>query len=186
MKKITMVMWHTYTNVMKKAVKQLENDFNIKIYSARFLDEGKEDINEVVKDMEESDLIFLYRSNSENVWVQIEGAIKNIKTPVVCTASDPSFWTISSVNLEVVSKSYSYIVYGGVENFTRMITYMINKVLHIDIDYEEPKVLPWEGIYHPETAKYFKSKEEYFKWYKPKKAPTIGLIIQEEIGLIKI
>ncbi|MGO5091485.1 cobaltochelatase subunit CobN [Clostridium sp. LCP25S3_F10] len=177
MKKITMVMWHTYTNVMKRAVKQLGNNFDIKIYSVRFLDEGKEDINEVVKDMEESDLIFLYRSNSENVWVQMEGAIKNIKKPIVCTSSDPSFWTISSVDLEVVSKCYSYIVYGGVDNFARMITYMVNKVLHMDIEYKEPITLPWEGIYHPDAGEYFTSKEDYFNWYKPKKVPTVGLII---------
>lgn len=177
MKKITMVMWHSYTNVMKRAVKQLGNDYDIKIYSARFLDEGKEDINQVIEDMEESDLIFLHRSNSENIWVQIEEAIKNIEKPIVCTASDPSFWTISSVNLELVSKCYSYIVYGGVDNFTRMITYMANKILHMDVNYEDTITLPWQGIYHPEAEGYFTSREDYFNWYKPKKAPTVGLII---------
>lgn len=177
MKKITVVMWHTYTNIMRQAKERFKDIMEIKVYSARFLDEGKEELSEVLRDMEESDLILLYRSTSEGIWDELEQAVKIIEKPVICDGREPILWSLSTVNLEIVAKCHNYITYGGVDNFTRMLSYIAAEVLGLDVNYEEPLMLPWEGVYHPKADTHFSSIEEYLEWYKPKNAPTVGLLI---------
>lgn len=178
MKKVTAVMWHTYTNTMKRAKAYVEDILDVKVYSARYLDEGKEDLESVIEDMEQSDLIFFYRSTGEVVWSELEEVAINTGKPIVCTSKDPSLWALSTEKFEIASKCYDYIIYGGVENFAEMLKYISSEVLDLDINYEEPYKLPWEGIYHPKIEGYFSNIEDYFKWYKPKDdAPTMGLII---------
>lgn len=170
-------MWHTYANVMKKARVNVNDLLDIKVYSARLLNEGKEDLTQALKDMEKSDLIMLYRS-SEQVWDEIEQKIKSINVPVICNAGDSILWSLSNVDMKIVAKCQTYIVYGGTENFTRMIYYVCSKVLGLNLKYEEPLKLPWEGIYHPDAKRFFPNLNDYFKWYyKIKDAPTIGMII---------
>ncbi|AZV57224.1 cobaltochelatase subunit CobN [Clostridium sp. AWRP] len=176
-KRITVIMWNTYANVMKKARLNVKDLLDIRVYSARLLNEGKEDLIQALKNMEESDLIMLYRS-SEQVWDEIEQKIRNINVPVICNASDSILWSLSNVNMKVVAKCQTYIVYGGTENFTRMIYYVCSKVLGLNLKYKEPLKLPWEGIYHPDAKRFFPNLDDYFKWYyKVKGVPTIGMII---------
>ncbi|WP_425059985.1 hypothetical protein SCACP_06210 [Sporomusa carbonis] len=49
MKKITAVVWHSYATAMRKAGAALKEVVDIKVYSARLLEEGKEDIDAVGK-----------------------------------------------------------------------------------------------------------------------------------------
>ena len=37
--------------------------------------------------------------------------------------------------------------------------------------------MPWQGIYHSRADTYFENLEDYLAWYKPKDAPTVGLLI---------
>lgn len=175
-KKITAVVWHTYSNIMKQAKAGLEEILEIKIYSARFLDEGKESVEELLKDIEESDLVFFYRSTSENIWNELELSVKNIKKTIICAAKDPISWSLSTVDYKIVANCCDYIYYGGVENFNLMLRYISNEVLGLDLKYEEPNKLPWEGIYHPKYEGYFQSIEEFSKWYEFKEAPTVGML----------
>ncbi|GAW92115.1 cobaltochelatase subunit CobN, partial [Calderihabitans maritimus] len=176
MKKITAVMWHSHTTTMRRARELVKDVLEVKVYSARFLDEGKEDLADALEDMAQSDLIFFYRSASETIWAELEEAVKKMDKPVICTAHDPALWGLSTVDAKIISRCYTYIAYGGAENFARMLRYVAAGVLGMDVTYEEPLPLPWEGIYHPRAEDYFTSVEDYLAWYKPKPAPAVGLL----------
>ncbi|MEW5899399.1 MAG: cobaltochelatase subunit CobN, partial [Bacillota bacterium] len=96
--------------------------------------------------------------------------------PVVCVAHDPALWALSTVGPETISCCYNYVVQGGEENFARMLRYLAAEVLGEQLEYAEPVILPWEGIYHPDYPECFQTVEEYLAWYRPKEAPTVGLL----------
>ncbi|WP_027718432.1 cobaltochelatase subunit CobN [Desulfovirgula thermocuniculi] len=187
MKKITAVMWHSHATTMRQAAELVRNEIEVKVYSARFLDEGKEDLAKALGDMAGADLVFFYRSTAESIWGELEKAVKTLDKPVVCVAHDPALWTLSTVRPDAVAKCYTYIVQGGKENFARMLRYLAAEVLGEPLAYEEPLVFPWEGIYHPAAPGYFASVEEYLSWYElylggraghfeVSGAPTVGLL----------
>jgi len=188
MKKITAVMWHSHTTTMRRAAELVRDELEVKVYSARFLDEGKEDLTEALEDMARADLIFLYRSAAEIVWDELEKTVKRLARPVVCVAHDPALWVLSTVGPDVVSRCYTYIVQGGKENFAHMLRYLAVEVLGERLEYSEPLTFPWEGIYHPAASGCFATVEDYLSWYETylsqaawpqslvASAPTVGLL----------
>lgn len=177
MKKITAIMWHSHTTTMRLAKELVKDVLEVKVYSARFLDEGKEEVADALEDMAQSDMIFFHRSASEAVWTELEEAAKKMGKPIICVAHDPTFWVLSTVDLKSVSQCHTYITYGGTDNFARMLRYVAAEVLGLDLTYDEPLPLPWEGIYHPQADDYFANIEDYLTWYKSKPAPTVGLLL---------
>ncbi|MBE3586459.1 MAG: cobaltochelatase subunit CobN [Thermoanaerobacter sp.] len=188
MKKIAAVMWHSHTTTMRRAAELVRDELEVKVYSARFLDEGKEDLTEALEDMARADLIFLYRSAAEIVWDELEKTVKRLARPVVCVAHDPALWVLSTVGPDVVSRCYTYIVQGGKENFAHMLRYLAVEVLGERLEYSEPLTFPWEGIYHPAASGCFATVEDYLSWYETylsqagwpqslvASAPTVGLL----------
>jgi cobaltochelatase CobN len=177
MTKITAILWQNHVTTMREAGKLLKNRYALQVYSARYLDEGKEDLVSARDDLADSDLILLYRSAGEAVWDELEMEVKRLGKPVVCLGHDPMLWLLSSVPLEIVDKCNTYVVYGGADNFAQMLNCLVAEVLGLQVDYEEPFAHPWEGIYHPRAPHYFDNLEDYLNWYKPRKAPTIGLLL---------
>ncbi|AEG15764.1 Cobaltochelatase [Desulfofundulus kuznetsovii DSM 6115] len=188
MKKIAAVMWHSHTTTMRRAAELVRDELEVKVYSARFLDEGKEDLALALDDLARADLVFLYRSTAETVWDELEKAVKNLARPVVCVAHDPALWVLSTVGPDVVSRCYTYIVQGGKENFAHMLRYLAVEVLGERLEYSEPLTFPWEGIYHPAASGCFATVEDYLSWYETylsqagwpqslvASAPTVGLL----------
>ncbi|MEW5762230.1 MAG: cobaltochelatase subunit CobN, partial [Bacillota bacterium] len=182
MKRITAVLWHSHVTTMRRARELVKGALEVTVYSARFLDEGKEDLARALEDMARADLVFLYRSAAETVWDELEKNLKDPGKPVVCVAHDPSLWTLSTVGPDVISQCYAYIVQGGPENFAHMLRYLAAEVLGEDIAYREPVIFPWEGIYHPDAPRCFAGVEEYLSWYRAHRAgfnvaaPTVGLL----------
>lgn len=165
MLKILAVIWQSYYNIVLQVSKNIK-DLSLKVYSARVLDAEPERLEEVFKDMEEAEIIFLYRSN-EAVWEEIEKRIKSeqTKAKVVCLGHDPSYWMLSNVEPELLSKAYSYLVINGEKNVTNMFRFLVNKLLDNDISYEEPEQISWEGLYHPDADRIFTNVDEYLEWY---------------------
>ncbi len=176
MKRVTAIVWHSHATVMRRARELVKDVIDVKVYSARFLDEGKEDLGEALADMERSDLVFLYRSTAESVWGDLEEAVKKIGRPVVCVAHDPALWALSTVSPEIILRCYSYVVQGGKENFSRMIRYLAAEVLGENLEREDPVIYPWEGIYHTAAGGCFTALEDYLSWYRPREAPWVGLL----------
>lgn len=175
MKKIVAVVWHSHATTLRRAAAGVAGELDVKVYSARYLDEGKEDFTAALKDLTAADLVFFYRSAGETIWAELEAAVKNFRQPVVCVAHDPALWGLSTVPTPVVARCYEYIVQGGVENFTRMLRYLAATVLGEPLVVEEPQVFPWEGIYHPDAPEVFAAVEDYLSWYG-KPGPYVGLL----------
>lgn len=181
MKKIVVVAWHSYATSLKKAGESLKELLEIKVYSSRFLEEGKEDLEEVYQAMEEADLLFFYRTSEEGVWSEIQGKLETLRKPVVWSSHDPSFWGMSNVDFSIPAKCYTYITQGGKENFRQLFLMLASEVLRLELAYEEPSEYPWEGIYHPLAPEIFTSTEEYLSWYQIARknlneAPRVGLL----------
>lgn len=181
MPKILAVVWHSYATSMKKAGQNLKEFLDVKVYSARFLEEGKEDLAEVYQAMEEADLLFFYRSSEEGIWGDLEAKLENLNKPVIWSSHDPTFWTMSNVDFSLPAKCYTYITQGGKENFNQLFLMMAAEILKVDVAYAEPAEYPWEGIYHPDAGEIFSSTEEYLSWYKTYKKDfqeiaTVGLL----------
>ncbi len=174
--KISSIVWNAYTHILKKAAKNL--DFlEFKIFSSKFLEKDLKRLDEILYELESSDLIFLYRS-SDKFWDEIENRLKEIgkKIPLVCIGHDLNYFALSTVSFDICTKCQRYVIYGGEENFLNMLKFLANVVLKKDIDFCEPKKMPWEGIYHPRAKTYFSSLEEYLSWYNLKNSPTVGIL----------
>jgi cobaltochelatase CobN len=176
MLKITAILWQSHATTMRRAGELLKEWCSLRVYSARYLDEGKEDMASALDDLDNSDLIFFYRSSGEAIWDELENAVKQLDKKVVCLGHDPGLWLLSTVPLEVVDKCHTYIVYGGVDNFSQMLSYLAAEVLGLQVAYKEPFAHHWEGIYHPNASRYFDKIEDYLTWYQPRNVPTIGIL----------
>jgi cobaltochelatase CobN len=153
-------------------------DLNIKVYSARVLEKEGEKLKAVLDEIKGSDLLLVYRSTQESFWEILEKEIREgkIDKKIVYLSSDPSFWTYSTVNPEILIKAQEYILRNGEENIENLFYFLAKEVLGLPVEYREPEEIPWEGIYHPKAERIFKDIKDYFSWYKPKKAPIIGIL----------
>lgn len=176
MLKIVAIVWQSYYNMLLKASKDIK-DFSVKVYSIRALENERQKLEDALKELDDADIVFFYRSN-ESVWEEIERKVKEggIKGKIVCLGHDPSYWTLSNVTPEIIRKAYNYLVINGEKNIRNMFLFLANKVAGIDISYEEPEQIPWEGLYHPDAERIFKDIDEYLEWYKMKDAPTVGIL----------
>ncbi len=180
------IMWDSHCSTLRRASKALEGIIDVKIYSSRRLEEDTEKMESALKEAETADAILLYRS-TESVWEMMEKRLQEIgkNVPIVCVGHDPSYWSLSTVNTEIVANVYAYITYNGEENFTNMLRYIAREVCGKDIEALLPKPIPWEGLYHPDAPESFNNVEKYIKWYSshrknrnlPKARGTVGFLI---------
>lgn len=164
--KVVSIMWDSHCRTVVKAWKVLEGIMDVNVYSSRRLEEEPEQIDAALKQAESADAILLYRS-TESVWEMIEKRLIEIgrKIPIICVGHDPSYWALSTVKPEIVATVHTYITYNGEENFTNMLRYVAREICEINIEAPPPKLIPWEGIYHPDAPDIFNDIEEYLKWY---------------------
>lgn len=78
------------------------------------------------------------------------------------------FSTVSDEDWQTIMR---YLVYEGVENYRNLILFLVNRYGGLDVEYEPPKIMDWQGIYYKGKV-YGK---EYLKNLDPEK-PTIGIL----------
>lgn len=182
MKKIIAVVWQSYYNMILRASKNLRGILDLEVHSARSLDSDPERLDRVLDRLPYADLVFFYRS-VESFWDRVEKLVRegSIKAKVLCLSHDPTYWTLSTVSPETVSRAYSYLVINGEDNMTNMFKFLAKEVLDMPVDYEPPKEIPWEGLYHPRADQIFRTVDDFLAWYdsywgrKPSKG-TVGII----------
>ena len=174
--KIVSIMWSSYANMLLRAAKNVAEIVEVSAYSSRALEQKPEKLDAALAGAASADIIFLYRS-SERFWEIIEDRLRELgkNIPIICCGHDPSYWTLSTVQPEIVAAAQSYIVINGEENFTRMLRYIAREVGGLDIEVEKPKPVPWEGLYHPEApVRYFSTVDEYLEWYEGYRKSEVG------------
>ena len=155
---LTMIMWGSYCSILNKAYKELKEtlknkynlNININIYSNRNLSNNLDDFLKVAKN---SQIIFMYRTSSDDFYDNIELNFDNL----IITGQDTSYW-----NCKLSSKAYLYTTYGGIDNFKNLILYLLNNMLNIDINYNEPNKLPFQGIYY--NGKIYEDLDKYLSY----------------------
>ncbi len=76
----------------------------------------------------------------------------------------PDLDKATTVSEEVKLKVIKYLGYEGVENYKNLLLYLANKFGDKNIPYEEPKPMPWQGIYY--KNKYFETLDDYLDYLK--------------------
>lgn len=172
---LTCLVGNSYLQIISKACKSL--GFDLRLFSTQRLNDQPEMIDDAIKAMEQSDLIFTHRG-SEALWDEIEPKMSEIKkrTPTVCLGYDQSYWLNSSAPARVVVTANAYLTYGGEDNISNMLLYLCRELLSMDVTAKPPTPMPWEGAYHPDAPSHFNSVEDYLKWYEPDDCPTVGLL----------
>jgi len=177
--KIFTIMWSSYLPLMKEAADSL--DIDLLSYSSKQLNVHPALLPDAVRKMKEADLILLYRT-SDSFWNEIEDDLDAIKKriPVVAIGSDPSLWTASTVNPEIVAAAYQYVLYNGRDNIVNMFRFLLHAVFQEPIAFAGPEAVPWQGLYHPALAKVYPSTEAYLadnrRRFSSEPAATVGLL----------
>ncbi|KKG07630.1 cobaltochelatase subunit CobN [Methanosarcina sp. 2.H.A.1B.4] len=174
--KIVSVTWNSYIPTLLEAAE--EQGIELEAYYSKILEENPEEAEKVLSACEQADAVFIYHI-ANPFWEEFYERLEPLKTriPVICVGSDPSSFTLSSVKLEIAATCFSYIIYGGKENFGNMLCYISKEVCGTEIEVKPPEKIPWDGLYHPDAREMFSSLREYLNWYGPLKDKTVGLLI---------
>ncbi len=173
---MTIIMWASYCSIMNNAYESLKKELkrkynitlNLNIYSTRDISDKLE---EFLNDAKKSDIVFMYRTSSDEFYDNIELDFKNL----VITGQDPTYW-----NSKLSSKAYLYTTYGGIENFKNLILYLLANSNFREIDYNEPVKLPFQGIYLKNESSHkgtvYEKLDDFLKNSKFDKKNTIGVL----------
>ena len=162
--KIFTIMWASYLPLLKEAAAELNID--LIAYSSKQLNLCPEIISDAVENMKTADMILLYRT-SESFWDDIEDELSLLqkRIPVVIVGSDPSLWTASTVNPEIVATVYNYLLFNGRENISHMLRFLLHNIFQEPILFKEPEAISWQGIHHPGMNNLFDSTADYLAEY---------------------
>ena len=174
--KLTIVIWDTlYPTVTSISG---ESIFETKVFSERELDTDRNRLELLMKEMESSDLIILHRTTHQ-FWDELIQPISKLENKrIICFGQDPSYWSMSTVDPKIVSKTYAYEQNGDTTNIRNMFRYLENTFIDDSVEYDEPRSIPWHGIVHPDTGdRIFTSTEEYLEWYPHRDRKIVALIV---------
>nr|WP_319376589.1 cobaltochelatase subunit CobN [uncultured Methanoregula sp.] len=162
--KITSIMWGSYAPVLKRAAEA--SGIDCAIYPTRVLEDLPEKRDEAIASMRQSDVILVYHT-SDMFWEQVDREIAIIRetVPVISLGPDPSFWTQSTVESEIVTTCHRYITNNGDENFANLLRYIEKEISGKDCPVAPPADVPWEGLYHPDAPGAFANPADYLAWY---------------------
>jgi cobaltochelatase CobN len=174
--KIVSVTWNSYIPTLLRAAEEL--GIELEAYYSKILEENPEEAEGVLTACEHADVIFLYHI-ANPFWEDFYKKLEPLKAerPVICVGSNPSSFALSSVKLEIAATCFSYMIYGGEENFSNMLRYILKEVFGAEIEVKPPKKIPWDGLYHPDSGEMFSNIEEYLNWYGLLQDKTVGLLI---------
>ena len=128
MKTIVAIMWHGHYNILSNIKSKLEKYLNIKIYSSRLIDEEKQDLDELIKDLETCDAVILNKTSTDSIWDEIDNIIGNIDTTKVYVGKESSLYINSERGFDISSKCNEYITYSGEENWINLVKYKLDSL----------------------------------------------------------
>lgn len=177
--KILTIMWANWLPLMKEAADGLGVD--LVSYSTKFLNMNPDACRDAAESMRDADLILLYRTN-DPFWEGIEAEVKvaGKRIPVVAVGSDPSLWSLSNVNPEIVAAVYRYLLFNGRGNIANMLRCLLYHFFSDAPAYGEPEEVPWQGIWHPAMERLFASTAAYLAEYEHR----LGARPEARVGLL--
>ena len=173
--KTVAVMWDSLYPLMMSAV----GDRDIKVYANRRVDASEEIYDEVVREMQDADLLLLYRT-THSFWESLAHDVSELRgKKIICVGQDPNYWSLSNVDPKICSDVYQYLLNGNRENFRRLIDYIEYEFCGSDVIVLTPITIPWQGLAHPsDPDTIFTSRDEYLKAHPLTEGrPCIGVVI---------
>ena len=164
--------------LVKAAEKVRKYGLEVKIFSSRTLETRVQKREEALRALSRMDLLLLYRSG-DSFWEEMLPELSELARhrPLISLGYQPEHLTLSNVAPEIVEKALRYVLYGGEENFVHLLLYVASSAAGLELPWQEPKVLPMSGIYHPRGPRVFTELEEYLSWYRPSPdLPLVGVL----------
>ena len=168
-------MWDSLYPLMQSAI----GNRDIKVYANRRVDASEEIYDEVVREMQDADLLLLYRT-THSFWERLVQDVSKLKDKrIICVGQDPNYWSLSNVEPKICSDIYQYLLNGNRENFRRLIDYIEAEYCGADVIVLPPISIPWQGLVHPsDPDNVFTSRGEYLKAHPLKEGqPTVAVIM---------
>ncbi|WP_400205748.1 cobaltochelatase subunit CobN [Candidatus Methanomassiliicoccus intestinalis] len=180
--KLMAIMWDSHEPILERASKHV--DMDITYYSSKDLSSDDDCLDKLISEMNDSDIILLYRSSTD-FWDKLEDRINLIKNnkKIVCFGSDPTHWSLTSVDHEIAITAFQYASNSGEENFIRLFNFLGNKLCGMQVEVLPPVELPWQGIIHPDCpGTVFSRTTDYMQWYgKDRTQPWVGIIASRPV-----
>jgi cobaltochelatase CobN len=162
--KLFTIMWSNYVPPLKAAC--LETGVELTAFSNKQINLEPELLDNVRNSMKDADCLIFYRTN-DAFWEELEADIRvtGKQVPTLVIGSDPSFWGLSTVKIELVADAYRYILFNGADNLENLLLCLRANIMGEAIDYREPEEVVWEGIHHPLLDGVFDDTAEYISAY---------------------
>ena len=156
--KIVAVMWDSLYPLMQSVIVRRD----IRVYANRRVDASEEIYDEVVREMQDADLLLLYRT-THSFWDNLAHDVSKLEgKKIICVGQDPNYWSLSNVEPRICSEVYRYLLNGNKENFRRLIDCLEYEFCGADVIVLPPIEIPWQGLVHPsDPDNIFTTKDEY-------------------------
>lgn len=162
---LTCIVWSSHAAMLREAAKSLGEGVAVRVFCSRDLEERPEDCIQAVED---AGAVFVFRG-SDTVWNTLDDPLRGAgeHLPVICVASDPAAWALSSVSPQEAERAYRYLSYGGADNTETLLRFMKALARGDDIaTLPEPRAMLWEGLWHPDApVPAFDGVSAYLDWY---------------------
>ncbi|MCE5334146.1 MAG: cobaltochelatase subunit CobN [Desulfobacteraceae bacterium] len=174
--KLLTIMWSSYVPLLKEAA-EATSLFTLKAYSNKQLNLDPEALGDAGRSIKSADVIVLYRT-AEPFWDDVEEEIRALggRVPVVAVGPEPSFWSISNVNPEIVGTVYRYLLYNGADNFREMLKFLAASLFSVEVAFSPPKETAWEGICHPAFGGLFTDTDDFLDAYPLRNRPLVAVL----------
>jgi len=169
--------------IFEEAYKEVKDILEFRILKN---DCSEEEFKEFLEFVKKSNVVFAKLMGGRDAFkyfhklkrVTLEYNIPFIPLPTV-NEVHPDLLEATTVEEEVREKVRKYLSYEGVENYKNLLLYLASTFGDSSIEYEEPKPMPWQGIYY--KGRYFEDLEEYLSFLgisreELRRRPTIGIL----------
>ncbi|MTJ93798.1 MAG: cobaltochelatase subunit CobN [Desulfovibrio sp.] len=162
---LTFIVWSSHMAALQEAAACLPGDVCVRILCSRDVEEQPEACLDAI---DAARAVFVFRG-ADAAWNLLDDRLKlaGANVPVVCVASDPGAWALSSVVPQTAERAYRYLSYGGAENAARLMQFMLMLAYGQPVEsVADPLLMPWEGLWHPEAPEpFFENVNTYSAWY---------------------
>lgn len=87
---------------------------------------------------------------------------------------------LSGVTPEERSIIRRYLSYSGLDNYRNLWLWLTNRYCQQDCEYQPPRELAWNGIFHPQSDKFFTNAKVYRQLFCKSEQATIGILFPRD------
>jgi len=178
MKKIVAVLWHTNAGRMRAVVPLLKDEAVLSVWSARALSDGTADFDVLCAALDEADFYLFNRTASDSIWPQIIAYVQDRSVPTAYIGSEAVENVTDETVLRLSARCNEYYSYGGTENYENLVRFCARAAGDGRVVPDAPKIVPWEGIFHPGDGEtIYPDAAAYFSAHPKKGRGTVGLLM---------